>query len=151
MLILDEIAKQVSTSGAKAVITNAEIAHIVAKATKSILPPNAPFIVIDDGTEAMPSDAINFNVSFRKHINIIFFSKPSKNNNFLQELIEKGKSLSQISSPSRSPDDIAVLPYSSGTTGLPKGVMLSHTNLVANMIMLEKSTEDEIFNKIGTY
>ena len=29
--------------------------------------------------------------------------------------------------------DLAVLPYSSGTTGLPKGVMLSHTNLVANI------------------
>ena len=30
--------------------------------------------------------------------------------------------------------DLAVLPYSSGTTGLPKGVMLSHRNLVANLI-----------------
>lgn len=29
--------------------------------------------------------------------------------------------------------DVAVLPYSSGTTGLPKGVMLSHHNLVANV------------------
>jgi acyl-CoA synthetase (AMP-forming)/AMP-acid ligase II len=28
---------------------------------------------------------------------------------------------------------IAVLPYSSGTTGLPKGVMLSHFNLVSNV------------------
>jgi 4-coumarate--CoA ligase len=30
--------------------------------------------------------------------------------------------------------DICVLPYSSGTTGLPKGVMLSHANLVANLM-----------------
>jgi acyl-CoA synthetase (AMP-forming)/AMP-acid ligase II len=30
--------------------------------------------------------------------------------------------------------DLAVLPYSSGTTGLPKGVMLTHYNLVANIL-----------------
>jgi acyl-CoA synthetase (AMP-forming)/AMP-acid ligase II len=31
------------------------------------------------------------------------------------------------------PDDVAVLPYSSGTTGLPKGVVLTHRGLVANL------------------
>jgi acyl-CoA synthetase (AMP-forming)/AMP-acid ligase II len=30
--------------------------------------------------------------------------------------------------------DLAALPYSSGTTGLPKGVMLTHRNLVANLV-----------------
>jgi long-chain acyl-CoA synthetase len=33
-----------------------------------------------------------------------------------------------------SPDDLVALPYSSGTTGLPKGVMLTHRNLVSNHI-----------------
>lgn len=29
-------------------------------------------------------------------------------------------------------EDIATLPFSSGTTGLPKGVMLTHKNLVSS-------------------
>jgi 4-coumarate--CoA ligase len=32
---------------------------------------------------------------------------------------------------------VVVLPYSSGTTGLPKGVMLTHYNLVANICQME--------------
>jgi acyl-CoA synthetase (AMP-forming)/AMP-acid ligase II len=34
-------------------------------------------------------------------------------------------------------EDLVVLPYSSGTTGLPKGVMLTHYNLVANLRQME--------------
>jgi 4-coumarate--CoA ligase len=34
------------------------------------------------------------------------------------------------------PDDVVALPYSSGTTGLCKGVMLTHRNLVANVAQM---------------
>jgi acyl-CoA synthetase (AMP-forming)/AMP-acid ligase II len=34
-------------------------------------------------------------------------------------------------------EDLVALPYSSGTTGLPKGVMLTHRNLVANLCQCE--------------
>ena len=44
--------------------------------------------------------------------------------------------------------DLAVLPYSSGTTGLSKGVMLTHHNLVANIIQTASQvavTDDDVF------
>ncbi len=34
-------------------------------------------------------------------------------------------------------EDLVALPYSSGTTGLPKGVMLTHRNLIANLRQMD--------------
>ena len=47
--------------------------------------------------------------------------------------------------------DIVALPYSSGTTGLPKGVMFTHLNIIANVRQLEtveQMKSDEVL--IGT-
>jgi acyl-CoA synthetase (AMP-forming)/AMP-acid ligase II len=45
------------------------------------------------------------------------------------------------------PDDVVVLPYSSGTTGLPKGVMLTHRNLVANLQQCEGMRDFDWFRE----
>lgn len=41
------------------------------------------------------------------------------------------------------PDDVAVLQYTGGTTGLPKGAMLTHRNVVANAVQCEAWLEND--------
>lgn len=48
----------------------------------------------------------------------------------------------------RSPQDLAMLQYTSGSTGSPKGVMLSHTNLLANIRSMGRAidaTSSDVF------
>jgi len=45
--------------------------------------------------------------------------------------------------PESFPHEVALLPYSSGTTGLPKGVMLTHRNCAIN---LEQCTNSELIS-----
>ncbi|USS54748.1 long-chain-fatty-acid--CoA ligase FadD2 [Pseudomonas kermanshahensis] len=52
-----------------------------------------------------------------------------------KQVLREGRSLSHTPVP-LSLDDIAVLQYTGGTTGLAKGAMLTHANLVANMLQV---------------
>ncbi|XP_012538742.2 probable 4-coumarate--CoA ligase 3 [Monomorium pharaonis] len=123
----EEMQRQFLKVNAKAIITSTGIASSVLAATRACLPfRETPFIVIDDKTGSMPEGSIPFD-----------------------DLITRGKLLPPVKLDSTC-DDLAVLPFSSGTTGLPKGVMLTHRNLVSNM-MMGNSTLNEFQPTTSTY
>ncbi|MBD0327430.1 MAG: long-chain fatty acid--CoA ligase, partial [Pyrinomonadaceae bacterium] len=75
---------------------------------------------------------------------VIFFNERDVNERIgitLSQLEERGRALG-VEQPDLSdqlaravgPDDLATIIYTSGTTGEPKGVMLTHSNLVSNLI-----------------
>ena len=55
----------------------------------------------------------------------------------LQYLLEDATPITEL--PSSKPEDTAQLIYTSGTTGNPKGVILSHKNLIANMTQINRA------------
>jgi long-chain acyl-CoA synthetase len=58
-------------------------------------------------------------------------------------------------SPACSPHDVAMIVYTSGTTGRPNGVMLSHTNFVSNLAaandLMGLSSDDSILVVVPLY
>jgi len=49
------------------------------------------------------------------------------------------------------PDDVASIVYTSGTTGIPKGVMLTHANFLANVVSLDAVTDFSVKDTILSF
>ncbi|UCG31013.1 MAG: long-chain fatty acid--CoA ligase [candidate division WOR-3 bacterium] len=64
---------------------------------------------------------------------VLFDARPEKNVDYLrfEDLRKTGE---ECEAAAVSPDEIATIVYTSGTTGEPKGVMLTHRNIVSNAL-----------------
>jgi 4-coumarate--CoA ligase len=104
-----DLAFQLSDSGAKALLTQAHSLKTAFEAAKTAGIPRNRILLIGDGRD--------------KHVQHFtdFIKAPN----------------SRVVRRKSATSDLAFIPYSSGTTGLPKGVMLTHRNMVSNVLQIE--------------
>lgn len=122
----EELHYILSDSGVKAVVTQGEFIRHYLKAW-----PELPQLEYIFSTDTVPESAQD-NPKVQK---------------FWDE-IEKSTYHDETANAGASVEDLAFILYTSGTTGLPKGAMLTHGNLASNVIsaaQIFKITDDDVF------
>ena len=129
-----EIEYQMKDSGAKAILS------------LDILFPRISKVVKETGLENIIITGIKDYLPFPKNLVYPFIQKKqygftvkvehSGMNHLFPEVMKTGK-VEKIDIPFDFEEDVAILQYTGGTTGFPKGVMLSHKNLISNATMCD--------------
>ena len=125
-----EMEHQFNDSGAKALVCLANMAHL---AEKVVPQTSVKYVIVTEVADMLsPFKRVLIN-SVIKYVKKMVPAYHLPNAIKFNDILSKGhgqpvKEASPISS------DVAVLQYTGGTTGVAKGAMLSHRNLIANML-----------------
>ena len=125
-----ELRHQLQDSGAKAIVVVENFAHVLQKVKGDVPVEHIITTRIGDLLGFPKGALINFVLKYVKKA-IPPFSLPGATS--LNDALREG-SRHQYNRVSYTLDDIAFLQYTGGTTGVAKGAMLTHGNLVANML-----------------
>lgn len=128
-----ELQHQFNDSEAKALVVFANMAHNVEKIIANT--PQLKHIIVTEIADFHPQPKRLLINSIVKHVKKMVPAYNLPNAKRLNDVLAKGAGY-QVSLVARNIDDIAVLQYTGGTTGVAKGAMLSHANLVGNMRQL---------------
>ena len=128
-----ELDHQLQDSGAKAIVIIENFAATLEKCIRGTSVRHVVLASMGDRLGWLKGMIVNAVVRKVKKL-VPEFSLPGAVR--YNDAVAKGRGAS-FSAPSIGPDDLAVLQYTGGTTGVSKGAMLLHRNLIANVLQSE--------------
>ncbi|MBT9491308.1 MAG: long-chain-fatty-acid--CoA ligase, partial [Paucibacter sp.] len=128
-----ELEHQLKDSGAKAIVILENFAITLQQVLKQV--PTKHIVLASMGDMLGFPKGLLVNYVVRKVKKLVpAFELPGAVN--FNDAVTRGRALS-YKAPTVGPNDIAVLQYTGGTTGVSKGAVLLHRNLVANVMQAE--------------
>ena len=129
-----EMEHQFNDSGAKALICLANMAHL---AEQVVPKTGVKTVIVTEVGDMLPTFKRLLVNAVIKHVKKMVPAYNLPQAVKLNDALAKGRGQS-FSEANPSNADIAVLQYTGGTTGVAKGAMLTHRNLVANMLQVKE-------------
>lgn len=125
-----ELEHQLKDSGAQAIVILSNFANTLEKVISNTTVKHVITTEIGDLLGFPKSMIVNFVVKYIKKM-VPAFNLPGSIS--FSDALEKG-ALTSMSKPTLSHSDTAFLQYTGGTTGVSKGAVLTHGNIVANIL-----------------
>ncbi len=132
-----ELEHQLKDSGAKAIVILENFASVLQKCIAATPVKHIVMCAMGDQLGLLKGALVNYVVRSKKKL-VPAFSLPSAVR--FNAAIAKGSS-GTLKKVVLKPTDVAVLQYTGGTTGVSKGAVLLHRNLVANLLQVEAWNE----------
>jgi long-chain acyl-CoA synthetase len=124
-----ELEHQLNDCGAKAIVIVSGVAHTLDKIVKNTQIEHVILTGIGDQLSVGKRSLVNFVVKYIKKLVPKYHLLGAVS---FRQVLRKGRH-QQYVKPNITPDDLALLQYTGGTTGVAKGAMLTHRNLLTNM------------------